>query len=175
VIQDDIQDVQVRQVNAPEEIGALRAMLREYLTWAFTIDSGSDVAPTFQGLDEELAELPGIFAPPTGSLIVALVDGELAGCVALRQVDERTGELKRMYVRPAFRGRQLGQRLVGALIDQARAYGYHRVILDSHVTMTAAHRIYEAAGFRFVDPPDGFPEALLPVVVFMELDLIQPA
>jgi putative acetyltransferase len=166
--------IQVRQVNDPE-IEALRAMLREYLTWAFTIDSDSDIAPTFRDLDEELAGLPGVFAPPTGGLFVALVDGEMAGCVALRQVDERTGELKRMYVRPAFRGRQLGKRLLAALIDQARAYHYDRVILDSHVTMTAAHRIYREAGFRFVDPPDGFPKELIPVVVFMELDLAQPA
>ena len=164
--------IELRQVGGAEEVDELRVMLREYLTWAFTIDDGSDIAPTFHGLDEELAALPGVFVPPTGALLVALVDDGLAGCVALKQVDGRTGELKRFYVRPSFRGRHLGRRLVEALIERARDSGYERIVLDSHASMIAAHGIYEAAGFRRVEPPAGFPAELIPVVVFMELDLV---
>ena len=86
----------------PDRIEAVRDLLREYLAWAFTLDSRSDEAPTFQGLDDELAGLPGPYAPPAGRLLAALVDGELAGCVALKPVMTRPGELKRLYVRPGL-------------------------------------------------------------------------
>lgn len=155
----------------PDRIEAVRDLLREYLAWAFTLDSRSDEAPTFQGLDDELAGLPGPYAPPAGRLLAAVVDGEVAGCVALKPVDTTTGELKRLYVRPAFRGRNLGSLLVGRLAMEARAIGYRRVVLDSYHTMTGAHRIYQSAGFRFVEPPPGFPPEMRGVVVFMELDL----
>ena len=154
-----------------DQIEAIRELLREYLAWAFTLDSRSDEAPTFHGLDDELAGLPGPYAPPAGRLLAAVVEGELAGCVALKQVDITTGELKRLYVRPAFRGRDLGSLLVGRLVEEARIIGYQRIDLDSYHTMTSAHRIYQGAGFRFVEPPPGFPAEMRAVVVFMELDL----
>ena len=125
--------------------------------------------PTFDGFEEELATLPGIYAPPTGRLLLAAVDGRPAGCVALKGHDGGTGELKRLYVRPTFRGQAIGQRLVRALIAEARAAGYRRLVLDSHISMTRAHEIYLAAGFRKVATPADFPETLKPIVVFMEL------
>jgi GNAT superfamily N-acetyltransferase len=125
--------------------------------------------PTFRGLEDELATLPGMYAPPTGCLLLAMYDGHPAGCVALRAHDPTTGEVKRLYVRPGLRGNNLGRQLVAALIHNARKLGYRRMILDSHISMTRAHEIYRAAGFRVVDAPDDFPEAIKPVVVFMEL------
>jgi carbonic anhydrase len=98
-------------------------------------------------------------------------DGRPAGCVALKPHDPTTGELKRLYVRSDYRGKNLGRLLVMALIDAARKFGYRRVILDSHVSMTKAHEIYRAAGFRDVNGPEDFPEAFRPVVVFMELNV----
>ena len=99
----------------------------------------------------------------------------MAGCIALKPHDATTAELKRLYVRPAARGRDLGRLLVTTLLDEARAVGYRRLVLDSHHTMRRAHAIYEAAGFSYVPEPDDFPEHLRGVAVFMELDLAEPS
>ena len=159
----------ISQVSTPSEIKSVQELLREYTAWAFTLTAGSDQAPTFHGLEQELATLPGIYAPPTGCLLLAKQDGQSAGCIALKGHDATTGELKRLYVRPAFRGRNIGRQLVAALIAEARKFGYQRLILDSHISMTKAHEIYMAAGFRKVNTPSDFPEALKPIAVFMEL------
>ncbi len=115
--------------------------------------------------------MPGIYAPPTGCLLLALQEGEAAGCVALKAHDATTGELKRLYVRPGFRGSDLGHHLITTLIDEARRLKYRRIVLDSHISMTRAHAIYRSAGFRDVNAPHGFPDHLKPVVVFMELSV----
>ena len=161
----------IAQATTSAEIDAVRGLIREFTTWAFTLEGSADEAPTFQGLDAELATLPGIFAPPAGRLLLATLDGQPAGCVALKPHDSVTSELKRMYVRPAFRGKAIGPQLVAALIGEARSAGYGRVILGSHISMTRAHAIYRAAGFRSVTAPVDFPKALIPLVVFMELTL----
>jgi ribosomal protein S18 acetylase RimI-like enzyme len=157
------------QVATPAEIQQVQELIREFTSWAFASIEGSDQAPTFHGLEEELATLPGVYAPPTGCLLLALQDGKPAGCVALKAHDSTSGELKRLYVRPGFRGGNLGQQLVTALVDIARNLGYRRIVLDSHISMTKAHAIYRSAGFRDVHAPDDFPDELKSVVVFMEL------
>jgi ribosomal protein S18 acetylase RimI-like enzyme len=159
------------QVETPDHVRAVRKLLVDYLSWATTLAAASGDAPTFQGLDDELAGLPGIYAPPAGRLLLAFLDGEPAGCVALMPHDPTSGELKRLYVDPAFRGHQIGWHLVEALLKQARAAGYRRVVLDSHISMKGAHSIYHAHGFADVKTPDDFPAALKPFVVFMECDL----
>ena len=162
----------ISQVATPAQVEGVQDLLREYMAWAFPFTADiPDLPPTFEGFEEELATLPGSYAPPAGRLLLATVDGRSAGCIALKGHGAGLGELKRLYVRPAFRGQAIGQRLVQALIAEARTAGYRRVILDSHISMTKAHRIYLAAGFRTVDTPADFPEALKPVVVFMELAL----
>jgi putative acetyltransferase len=161
----------IGQVSTPAEIASVQAILREYTAWAFTLEAASDVAPTFEGLEEELASLPGIYAPPAGRLLLATWDGEPVGSIALKPHDENIAELKRLYVRPSARGHDIGRHLVERLIAEARACGYQRSVLDSYHTMTRAHALYEAAGFRRVPAPDDFPELLKPVVVFMEMDL----
>lgn len=159
----------VRQVATPAEVGHVQALIREFTSWAFASIEGSSEAPTFRDLEDELATLPGIYAPPTGCLLLAMQDGQPAGCVALKGHDATTAELKRLYVRPGFRGRNVGQCLVAALIDAARSLGYRKIVLDSHISMTKAHGIYRSAGFRDVNAPADFPGALKSVVVFMEL------
>lgn len=159
------------QATTESEIRAVRELIREYTAWAFGLTENNDEAPTFQGLDQELRELPGIYAPPTGSLLLASLDGEPAGCVALKGHDATTAELKRLYVRPTFRGHRIGEQLIAALLADARKLGYRRVILDSHALMTRAHALYEAAGFHRVEAPREFPEHLKPIVVFMEITL----
>jgi ribosomal protein S18 acetylase RimI-like enzyme len=145
--------------------------MREYIAWTRTFVDDPESAPTFHNIEQELRDLPGPYAPPRGRLFLALVDGRAAGCIALKPVDATTSELKRLYVRPDFRGLQIGQKLVSALIDAARAAGYTRIVLDSHHSMHAAHRIYRDAGFRDVATPADFPEELKPIVVFMEIGL----
>ena len=161
----------IAQAQSPVEIDAVRELIREYTDWAFTLAEGSRKAPTFERLEEELAGLPGKYAPPGGALLLAMRDGTSAGCVGLRRFDAGTGELKRLYVRPAARGLNLGQRLVDAVLAEARRLGYRRIILDSHISMTKAHAIYEASGFRRGAVPDTFPEEMKPFVVFMEMAL----
>lgn len=164
-------DVTITQAVTEGQFAAIRELIREYTAWAFTLEAGSEDAPTFQGLEAELATLPGIYGPPMGRLLLATHEGQPAGCVCFKGHDAATCELKRLYVRPTMRGQNLGQRLVSMLIEEARRSGYRRMVLDSHSSMKKAHEVYRAAGFRDVSAPDGFPEELKPVVVFMELDL----
>ncbi len=168
-------EVAIVQVETLDQVRAVQGLFRAYTDWAFTLTAGLDaVPPTFEGFDAELASLPGIYAPPAGRLLLATVDGQAAGCVAFKPHHGDTVELKRLYVGPAFRGRAIGQRLVATLLEEARAAGYRRIVLDSHASMTNAHAIYLAAGFRRVDPPDDFPAPLRAIVVFMEMNLDLP-
>lgn len=159
------------QATTPEEVQHVQALMREFTSWAMATIEGSAEAPTFLGLEEELATLPGIYGPPTGCLLLALQEGEPAGCIALKPHGPTTGEFKRVYVRPGFRGNMVGQLLVSTLIDEARKLGYRKVVLDSHISMTGAHAIYRSAGFREVEAPAGFADDLKSVVVFMELKM----
>jgi GNAT superfamily N-acetyltransferase len=161
----------ISQVNSEAEIVAVRELMREYAAWAFTIVPGSDGGPAWKGFDKELATLPGVYAPPAGRLLLAKQDGQPAGCVCLKGHDATTSELKRLYVRPIFRGQKIGQQLVKLLIEEARQARYQRIVLDSHNSMTKAHAIYQEVGFRLTSAPDDFPEDLKPIVVFMECDL----
>jgi GNAT superfamily N-acetyltransferase len=161
----------ISQATSPEQITAIQGLMREYLLWAFALIPGSEQAPTFQGWEDELAVLPGDYAPPKGRLLLATLDSQPAGCVALKPVNEKIGELKRLYVRPAFRGNHIGEHLVKSLIEEARTCGYQRIVLDSHFSMKHAHNIYQDAGFKTVDAPAGFPEEIRHIVVFMECEL----
>jgi GNAT superfamily N-acetyltransferase len=161
----------ISQADSEAEILAVQELMREYATWAFTLVPGSDTAPAWEGFDKELATLPGVYAPPAGRLLLALQDGQPAGCVCLKGHDAATSELKRLYVRPTFRGQKIGQQLVKMLIEEARQARYQRIVLDSHSSMKKAHAIYQEVGFRLASAPDDFPENLKPIVVFMECDL----
>jgi len=162
----------ISQVKSDAQIVAVRELFREYTAWVLMLTAGSEQAPTFQGLEEELATLPGIYTPPAGRLLLAMQHGEEpAGCVCLKGHDATTCELKRLYVRPKHRGLNIGWQLVNRLVEEARRSGYNRMVLDSHRSMTKAHALYQAVGFKRVSTPADFPEELKPVVVFMECDL----
>ncbi len=161
----------ISQANSEAEIEAIRELMREYATWAFTIIPGSNESPAWEGFDAELATLPGVYAPPAGRLLLAMQDGQPAGCVCLKRHDNATSELKRLYVRPTFRGQNIGQQLVKILVEEARQSRYQRIVLDSHISMKKAHAVYQEVGFRLVSAPDNFPDELKPIVVFMECDL----
>ena len=127
----------------------MRAIFREYAD-----QLGVDLC--FQAFDEELATLPGLYDAPRGALLMALVDDELAGCCALRPLDDvdypNASEMKRLYVRKGFRGFGLGRQLVEATLDAARAAGYHCVLLDTLDDMEAARTLYEDLGFESIAP-----------------------
>lgn len=115
---------------------------------------GLDLA--FQNFDDELAHLPGDYAAPRGALLLAYVDGALAGCCALRPLDNadipNAAEMKRLYVRRAFRGFGLGRQLAETILDAARQAGYASVLLDTLDDMEAARNLYADLGFQSIEP-----------------------
>lgn len=132
-----------------EDLQSVRDIFREYAA-TLTVDLD------FQNFDQELADLPGDYAPPRGALLLARVDGTLAGCCALRPMDSsdypNAAEMKRLFVRKAFRGFGLGRQLTEAILDEARRAGYSTVLLDTLDEMEAARALYEELGFVEIPP-----------------------
>lgn len=125
----------------------------------------------FQGFEEELRTLPGRYAKPDGRLFIASVNGQPAGCIAMRKLADGVCEMKRLYLRAAARGLGLGNRLIEKLIDEARAQGYEKMRLDTHPPkMGKAVSIYESHGFRPIPPYYHNPHE---GVLFMELQIPQ--
>ena len=135
--------------NLSNEMAAVGDIFREY-----ALALGVDLC--FQNFDAELANLPGDYCAPRGALFTGLVDGQLAGCCALRPLDSadfpNACEMKRLFVRPAFRGLGLGRQLVEIILDCARAAGYHCILLDTLSDMEAARTLYEDLGFEEIPP-----------------------
>jgi len=131
--------------HAEPALSEIAPLFREYA-------AGLNIDLTQQGLEEELATLPGRYEPPGGAILLATCDNQPAGCVALRPVEPQTCEMKRLYVRPAFRGRGAGRALAEAIVGEARRAGYRRMLLDTLESMQAARKLYASLGFRPTTP-----------------------
>jgi putative acetyltransferase len=150
--------IELADASAPPLLDVARDLFREY-----QVAIGVDLC--FQGFERELASLPGAYAPPAGRLMVALVDGAPAGCGALRPLAAGVAELKRMWVRPTFRGKGLGRSIAEALLQAADGQGYRAARLDTLESMKEARALYASLGFREIPP---YYENPLPGVIYME-------
>jgi len=148
-------------VTSGQQIATVRVLFKEY-------EASLGIELTFQGFAQEVAALPGAYAPPPGRLLLATGAAEPAGCVALRSLEGGICEMKRLYVRPTARGARLGRRLAETVIREARAIGYARMRLDTLPSMKEAFALYQTLGFREISP---YYETPIVGTRFMELDL----
>ena len=134
------------QAETPEQIAQARELFLEYAkSLGFSL--------CFQNFEKELANLPGDYGPPEGCLLLAEYDGQLAGCVALHKFDDKICEMKRLYLRPQFRGKGFGRALTYRIIAEARTIGYQRMRLDTvEPVMKDAVAMYRRIGFREIAP-----------------------
>jgi GNAT superfamily N-acetyltransferase len=150
------------QAASDQEIQDARQLFEEYA-------AGLGFSLCFQNFDSELADLPGKYSPPTGRLFLAYADEKLAGCIALRSLESKVCEMKRLFARAAFRGTGLGKFLIESLIDEARSIGYERMRLDTLPgKMDAAISLYRRLGFQEIPPYYDNP---VEGALFMELTL----
>lgn len=154
--------MRIIQAATAEQVGEVRKLFVEY-------GESLGFSLCFQSFDQELAGLPGDYAPPAGRLLLAEEAGKAAGCVALHRLANDICEMKRLYVRPSFRGRKLGRMLTERVIEEARGIGYKRMRLDTIAdSMREAVALYRALGFREIPPYRPNPIAS---ATYMELDL----
>ena len=149
------------QAESPAQIAEARQIFREYAG-----QLGVDLC--FQGFEQELAALPGDYAPPQGRLLLALDGEKVVGCVALRPISAEACEMKRLYVRPEFRGTGLGRRLAVEIMRQGREIGYRQMRLDTLPVMQEAIALYRSLNFREIGPYRHNP---VEGAIFMEADL----
>ena len=137
---------------------AARSLFQEYANWL-------NIDLSFQGFADELTNLPGPYVPPHGRLFLASFNNVTAGCVALRPLEKSVCEMKRLYVRPAFRHRGLGKMLAERIVTEAKLIGYSCMRLDTLSSMLPAIRLYEALGFSCIP---AYYKTPLPDTIFME-------
>lgn len=154
--------IETTRAETPEQIELARQLFREYEAWV-------EVDLCFQSFEAELAGLPGKYAEPDGCLLLAYVDGQLAGCIALRKIGDGVCEMKRLFVGEQFRGKGIGRFLVETIIKTAKEIGYERMRLDTlPPKMNDAIKLYRSFGFKEIGP---YYQNPVSGAIFMELDL----
>jgi GNAT superfamily N-acetyltransferase len=172
---DDPAMIDIVQATTPEDMDAVRDLMRAFVAWhrqrhtedLALIDRYFDA----REFEQELAALPGKYAPPKGHLLLARRDGQPVGCVALRDLGEGICEMKRMFVPPALHGQGIGRALADRVLSEAKTAGYERMRLDTSIRQAEAMRLYERAGFVRIEPYYPLPDELKNWLVFMELRL----
>ena len=157
--------MEIRIAESDSDVAAVRELWREY--W-----ESFGLSMDFQGFGEELQGLPGVYGAQGGALLLAMSADQPAGTIGLRRLDLRSGEVKRLYLRPQFRGQGLGRRLVEAVMDRARALGYGSVYADTLPVMTDALSLYQRMGFERVE---AYTQAPTPGAIFLKLQLVKPS
>jgi len=154
----------ISRAESKSSIDSTRELFREYAdSLGFNL--------CFQDFDNELASLPGEYSPPYGCILLARVDGRIAGCVALRKIEDNICEMKRLYVRSPFRGRKIGHKLASRIIREAERLGYKTMRLDTVPQMKEAVALYRSFGFTQIHPYRHNP---IPGAMFFEMSLKQP-
>ena len=153
--------MQICEARSPEQIAAVVNLFREYAAWL-------QIDLCFQGFNAELAALPGAYAPPRGRLLLGRGADGPAGCVALRPVGDVTCEMKRLFLRPEFRGKGVGRAMTLRLLDEARSIGYKNLRLDTLPSMKEAIALYRSLGFQEISP---FRDLPAPGTLFMTISL----
>jgi ribosomal protein S18 acetylase RimI-like enzyme len=152
---------EIRTATVPDEIPVIKVLFQEYAdSLNFELD--------FQDFKEELETLPGKYAPPLGSILVAKENGKTVGCVAVRPLGDGICEMKRLYVKLTHRGKRLGRELALAIIEEAKRLGYKAMRLDTVVAMKEASALYRSLGFQ---PIDAYCYNPLPDAMYFELKL----
>jgi len=154
-------DVSISEAATVDDYALGRTLFEEYAT-AIGVDL------CFQNFSAELDRLSDMYGPPSGVLLIARIDAETAGCVGLRRFRDDVCEMKRLYVRPSFRGRRLGRRLAEEVIRRARELKYGTLVLDTLSSMAAAYDLYLSMGFK---PSPAYYPNPLPGVTYLALDL----
>jgi putative acetyltransferase len=153
--------VSIIQAETLKQIKETRALFLEYArSLEFDLN--------FQDFDKELASLPGDYSPPDGKLLIAMKNNQAVGCVALRKFEGNICEMKRLYVRPEFRGDRIGKLLAEKIIEEAKSIGYKKMYLDTVPSMKEAIQLYKDLGFKEIKPYRYNPQ---PGAIFMELIL----
>lgn len=165
----------VRPAESEDDLGEVRRLFRSFLAWHRQRHTDDlDLIDTYfddAEYEREVDGLPGGYAPPDGELLLCRESGLAVGCVAVKRLDDRACEMKRMFVAPTARGGGAGRALADAAIDCARRAGYRRMYLDTSIRQTEAISLYRGLGFEEVGPYYDVPEALLGWLVFFRLEL----
>lgn len=140
--------VELKPAHSGPLLAEARALIQEYADALGAMGYSLD----FQSFREELAGLPGDYAPPRGRLLVAVCDGRVAGCVGLRPLGEGVCEMKRLFVRPGFRGQRVGRHLAEGIVAEGRALSYRLMRLDTVAALKEAVALYEGMGFKAIAP-----------------------
>ena len=160
--------MKIRETVSNADLEQIKKMFRQYFIW---ITDDNKINMSYQGIETELDSLPGKFSPPEGCLLIAEVDDNPVGCVALRSFEPGTCEMKRLFVKPEFRSKGVGMALAKRVITEAKKRGYNKMLLDTGDFMVAAQKLYNSLGFKTTNQYYEVPEEVLKRTVFMELFL----
>ena len=136
--------IEIVPASSKDHLNEAEELFREYADWL-------DLEMCYRNIDKEIAELPGAYGPPGGNLLLAYVDGETAGCAGVRKWKGDVCEMKRLYVRPRFRGTGIGRKLAEMIIEEARRIGYRLMRLDTLPQMNEAIELYKSLGFKQIE------------------------